>query len=68
MRVRCGTITRLVKNELSRLVLGRTVEPGDRVMVEVEGGKLRFDVEKGVFERTSEGEAAREEVGAGVGK
>jgi ATP-dependent Clp protease ATP-binding subunit ClpC len=60
------TITRLVENELSRLVLGGTVEPGDRVMVEVEDGKLRFDVEKGVFERTSEDEAAREKVGAGV--
>ncbi|HJV30094.1 MAG TPA: hypothetical protein VJ645_06215 [Gaiellaceae bacterium] len=53
---------------LSRLVLGGTVEPRDRVMVEVEDGKLRFDVEKGVFERASEDEAAREEVGAGVGE
>ena len=56
------TITRLVENELSRLVLGGDVEPGDRVAVEVEDGKLRFDVEKGVFERTTEDE----KVGAGV--
>jgi ATP-dependent Clp protease ATP-binding subunit ClpC len=41
------TIQRLVENELSRMVLGGTVEPGDRVTVEVEDGKLRFDVERG---------------------
>jgi hypothetical protein len=56
------TITRLVENELSRLVLGGDVEPGDRVAVEVADGKLGFDVEKGVFERTSE----EETVGASV--
>jgi ATP-dependent Clp protease ATP-binding subunit ClpC len=56
------TITRLVENELSRLVLGGDVEPGDRVAVEVADGKLRFDVEEGVFERTSEDE----KVGASV--
>ena len=58
------TITRLVENELSRLVLGGDVEPGDRVAVEVADGKLRFDVEKGVFERASEDE----KVDAGVSK
>ena len=57
------TITRLVENELSRLVLGGSVEPGDRVKVEVEDGDLRFDVERGAFEQTSK---ARESVGAGV--
>lgn len=45
------TITRLVENELSRLVLGGDIEPGDRVQVEIEDGKLRFDTEKGVFEQ-----------------
>jgi ATP-dependent Clp protease ATP-binding subunit ClpC len=59
------TITRLVENELSRLVLGGDVEPGDRVTVGVEGGELRFHTEKGVFERTEDG-AGRREVGAGV--
>ncbi len=58
------TITRLVENELSRLVLGGDVEPGDRVTVEVEDGKLRFDIEKGVVERATEDE----KVGAGVGE
>jgi hypothetical protein len=59
------TITRLVENELSRLVLGGSVEPGDRVKVEVEDGKLRFDVERAVFEQKGKD---REEVGAGVGE
>ena len=53
------TITRLVENELSRLVLGGDVEPGDRVAVEVADGKLRFDVEKGVFERSERGREGR---------
>jgi len=50
------TITRLVENELSRLVLGGDVEPGDRVTVGVEDGKLRFDTEKGVYENEAESE------------
>jgi ATP-dependent Clp protease ATP-binding subunit ClpC len=48
------TITRLVENELSRLVLGGDVEPGDRVTVGVEDGKLLFDTEKGVYEHEAE--------------
>ena len=60
MRARFGGRSlRLVENELSRLVLGGDVEPGDRVAVEVADGKLRFDVEKGVFERASEGREGR---------
>ena len=43
-------------------MLGGDVEPGDRVAVDVADGELRFDVEKGVFERTSEDE----KVGASV--
>ena len=41
------TIQRLVENELSRLVLTGTVEPGDRVAVDVVDDELRFDVEAG---------------------
>jgi ATP-dependent Clp protease ATP-binding subunit ClpC len=41
------TIQRLVENELSRLVLGGSVEPGDKVTVDVVEGDLHFDVERG---------------------
>jgi ATP-dependent Clp protease ATP-binding subunit ClpC len=41
------TIQRLVENELSRLVLGGTLQPGDRVTVDVIEGELHFDVESG---------------------
>jgi len=41
------TIQRLVENELSRLVLGGTAEPGDKVTVDVVEGDLHFDVESG---------------------
>jgi ATP-dependent Clp protease ATP-binding subunit ClpC len=41
------TIQRLVENELSRLVLGGEIEPGDRIRVGVDGDELRFDVDKG---------------------
>ena len=47
------------------MVLAGEVNPGDRVTVAVEDGKLRFDTEKGVFEPAEEG-AVRKEVGAGV--
>jgi ATP-dependent Clp protease ATP-binding subunit ClpC len=40
------TIQRRVENELSRLVLGGSVEPGDKVVVDVEGDGLRFDAQK----------------------
>jgi ATP-dependent Clp protease ATP-binding subunit ClpC len=45
------TIQRLVENELSRLVLGGGVEPGDRVTVDALEGELHFDVESGGGER-----------------
>jgi hypothetical protein len=45
-----------VENELSRLVLGGDVEPGDRVTVRVEDGKLKFATEKGVYEQEAESE------------
>jgi ATP-dependent Clp protease ATP-binding subunit ClpC len=41
------TIQRLVENELSRLVLGGSVEPGDKVTADVLEGDLHFDVERG---------------------
>jgi ATP-dependent Clp protease ATP-binding subunit ClpC len=50
------TIQRLVENELSRLVLGGGVQPGDRVMVDVLEGDLHFDVETGAAEREQEEE------------
>ena len=45
------TIQRLVENELSRLVLGGGVEPGDRVIVDALEGELHFEVESGGAER-----------------
>ena len=45
------TIHRLVENELSRLVLGGGVEPGDRVIVDALEGELHFEVESGEAER-----------------
>ena len=45
------TIQRLVENELSRLVLGGGVEPGDRVIVDALEGELHFEVESGEAER-----------------
>src|SRR5207302_1378522 len=44
------TIQRLVENELSRLVLGGRLQPGDRVAVDVVEGDLQFEVEGGVGE------------------
>ena len=41
------TIQRRVENELSRLVLGGSVEPGDKVAVSASGDDLHFDVETG---------------------
>jgi ATP-dependent Clp protease ATP-binding subunit ClpC len=41
------TIQRLVENELSRMVLDGSLEPGDKVVVDVEGDRLRFDVREG---------------------
>ena len=60
-RGRCArTIQRLVENELSRMVLGGSVEPGDKVAVDREGEELRFDVEQG-----GAAELLREERGDG---
>ncbi len=40
-------IQRLVENELSRLVLDGSIEPGDRVLVNLLEGGLHFEVDKG---------------------
>jgi ATP-dependent Clp protease ATP-binding subunit ClpC len=54
------TIQRLVENELSRMVLARTVEPGDKVIVDLDDDKLRFDVETGGASELQEAEAEAE--------
>jgi ATP-dependent Clp protease ATP-binding subunit ClpC len=41
------TIQRRVENELSRMVLGGRVQPGDKVIVSVAAGDLDFEVESG---------------------
>ncbi len=41
------TIQRMVENELSRMVLSGEIEPGDKVHVEADGNRLKFDVGKG---------------------
>jgi ATP-dependent Clp protease ATP-binding subunit ClpC len=41
------TIQRMVENELSRMVLSGEIEPGDKVHVEADGSRLKFDVGKG---------------------
>jgi len=41
------TIQRLVENELSRMVLSGTVQPGDKVVVSVAADDLHFDAETG---------------------
>jgi ATP-dependent Clp protease ATP-binding subunit ClpC len=38
-------IQRLVENELSRMVLGGELNPGDRVVVGVDDGRIRMQVE-----------------------
>jgi ATP-dependent Clp protease ATP-binding subunit ClpC len=48
------TIQRLVENELSRMVLGGGVEPGDKVRVDAIEGELHFDVERGAAAETEE--------------
>jgi ATP-dependent Clp protease ATP-binding subunit ClpC len=41
------TIQRLVENELSRMVLDGSVEPGDKITVDAKGDEPRFEVESG---------------------
>jgi ATP-dependent Clp protease ATP-binding subunit ClpC len=59
------TIQRLVENELSRMVLGGSVQEGDKVRVTVEGDDLHFEVESGGAAELAE-EAEREEQTAGA--
>jgi ATP-dependent Clp protease ATP-binding subunit ClpC len=53
------TIQRLVENEFSKMVLAGSVGPSDRITVEVDDGKLAFEVERAA----GEGEV-REKAGA----
>ena len=48
------TIQRRVDNELSRMVLSGSLEPGDRVVVSVEEERLTFDVLQGRLSLPSE--------------
>jgi ATP-dependent Clp protease ATP-binding subunit ClpC len=50
------TIQRRVENELSRMVLGGSVQPGDKVVVTVEGDDLHLDIETGAAEELVEAE------------
>jgi ATP-dependent Clp protease ATP-binding subunit ClpC len=59
------TIQRLVENELSRMVLGGSVQEGDKVRVTMEGDDLHFEVESGGAAELAE-EAEREEQTAGA--
>ncbi len=47
-------IQREVENELSRMVLGGSLVPDDRVRVDVRDGELTFEVEKGAAEEAEE--------------
>jgi ATP-dependent Clp protease ATP-binding subunit ClpC len=56
------TIQRLVENELSRMVLAGTVQPGDKVSVDVVDDELHFDIDAGAGPEAEElavGGAAR---------
>ncbi|MBV9454306.1 MAG: AAA family ATPase [Rubrobacter sp.] len=50
------TIQRRVDNELSRMVLGGSLSPGDKVVVSVEEGRLVFEVLEGAATVTGEAE------------
>jgi ATP-dependent Clp protease ATP-binding subunit ClpC len=47
-------IQREVENELSRMVLGGSLAPDDRVRVDVRDGELTFEVDKGAAEEADE--------------
>jgi ATP-dependent Clp protease ATP-binding subunit ClpC len=58
------TIQRLVENELSRMVLGDRLEPGDKVTVDADGDELKFEVDAGgaqLAEPGAEGDQAERE-------
>jgi ATP-dependent Clp protease ATP-binding subunit ClpC len=48
------TIQRLVENELSRMVLGGRLEPGDKVSVDADGDELEFEIETGAAQFADE--------------
>jgi ATP-dependent Clp protease ATP-binding subunit ClpC len=55
-------IQRLVENELSRMVLGGSLNSGDRVTVDVRDGRLVFDVDAGRASTTRDEAAEKESV------
>src|SRR6187455_1604721 len=54
-------IQRELENELSRLLLGGSIEPSDRVRVDYDDVQLTFDVEKGAAEADEEVEQPERE-------
>jgi ATP-dependent Clp protease ATP-binding subunit ClpC len=59
------TIQRRVENELSRMVLGGAVEPGDKVIVDVSDDDLDFQIESGgAHELVEAGDQAEEPAAA----
>jgi ATP-dependent Clp protease ATP-binding subunit ClpC len=48
------TIQRLVENELSKMVLNGSVQPGDKITVDADGDELTFDVESGAAQFADE--------------
>jgi ATP-dependent Clp protease ATP-binding subunit ClpC len=58
------TIQRLVENELSRMVLSGTVQPGDKVVVSVAADDLHFDFETGGAAELIQEEQPQEEPAA----
>ena len=59
------TIQRRVENELSRMVLGGAVEPGDKVIVDVSDDDLDFQIESGgAHELVEAGDRAEEPAAA----
>jgi ATP-dependent Clp protease ATP-binding subunit ClpC len=55
------TIQRLVENELSRMLLGGSVQPGDKVLVDVRDDDLHFEIESGGAKELVEAEERAEE-------
>jgi ATP-dependent Clp protease ATP-binding subunit ClpC len=58
------TIQRLVENELSRMVLAATAQPGEKVVVDADGERLSFDVRSGGFDESTDDLEEEQESGA----
>jgi ATP-dependent Clp protease ATP-binding subunit ClpC len=55
-------IQRLAENELSRMVLDGSIEPGDRVLVDLLEGGLHFEVDKGAAAESGQTATPKEAV------